>query len=143
MLNVEAAPYAETINQCQTLMRAFNMVSNPIKEIALTKKKINYSEGGILYWLDNNPEWAKRVHEFEINEKKFVYHCVHARTADDELLICLFVDPFDKKGWRKEVVDVYDHNVFTYTINLTCDWCSEYGYAPLKPLFGGVGIETN
>jgi hypothetical protein len=42
--------------------------------------------------------------------------------------------PRARVGWGRfpdgdEIIYLYDAN-FGYALNLTCDWCSEWGYAP-------------
>ena len=43
--------------------------------------KLNYSEntrlGGILYWLNNEPEWEETVKKIEQDNNVIVYHVAH------------------------------------------------------------------
>lgn len=105
--------------------------------------KVYYSErqnsffNATLYWLDNNPEWAKQVKEFENKNGVLVYHCQLTHTEMGDLLSLLYVAK-DEDEWSRERKDIEDREVFVKVLNLDDDFCSDYGYIGIQPSMGGI-----
>lgn len=103
--------------------------------------KLYYSErsplGGILYWLDNEPELEKKVKELEKTYGFRVFHATHEYTEFGECLDLLIVSKYEEE-WENDREMLDDGYVFSYVINLTTPWCSEFGDIAVKELAGGL-----
>ena len=102
---------------------------------------IYYSEqepfGGILYWLDNEPEWESAVREFEEEYNALVYHVIHTYTEFGELLNLLFVSDDDEE-WEYDNDDILEGCAMSYVINLDVPEFSEFGTIGVEEAAGGL-----
>lgn len=107
-----------------------------------------YSErtqlGGILYWLENEPEWEKKVREIERDLDIMVYHITHEYTEFGELLTMLYVSPYEEE-WEFDnaCIDYPALNdgtkrVYAYVYNMTYPLFSEFGVIGIKEVAGGL-----
>lgn len=97
---------------------------------------INESEhGGILYWVEG--EMERKIHEWEEKTGNLVYHVIHDYTEFGELLSLLYVSQYEEE-WQTDREDIQDGYALAYVMNLTDDWCSEYGSIGIRPQWGGV-----
>ena len=114
------------------LLKLHENVIDDFKEIAL----LNQSElGGILYWVEGETE--KKIHEWEEKTGNLVYHVIHDYTEFGELLSLLYVSTYEDE-WETDREDIQDGYALAYVMNLTDDWCSEYGSIGIRPQWGGV-----
>ena len=103
------------------LLKLHENVIDDFKEISL----LNQSEyGGILYWVEG--EMEKKIREWEEKTGNLVYHVIHDYTEFGELLSLLYVSQYEEE-WEMERDDLVDGYPLAYVMNLTDDWCSEYG----------------
>ena len=112
------------------------------------KDVLYYSErsplGGILYWLDNNPEWPKIVSDLEEEHNILVYHATHERTEFGELLDLLYVSSYEEE-WamdRDNIREAATQNgqffPIAYTVNLSDPLMSEFGSVGMRAVGGGL-----
>ena len=114
------------------LLKLHENVIDDFKEIAL----LNQSElGGILYWVEG--EMEKKIREWEEKTGNLVYHVIHDYTEFGELLSLLYVSQYEEE-WETDREDIQDGYALAYVMNLTDDWCSEYGSIGIRPQWGGV-----
>ena len=114
------------------LLKLHENVIDDFKEIAL----LNQSElGGILYWVEG--EMEKNIREWEEKTGNLVYHVIHDYTEFGELLSLLYVSTYEDE-WETDREDIQDGYALAYVMNLTDDWCSEYGSIGIRPQWGGV-----
>ena len=114
------------------LLKLHENVIDDFKEIAL----LNQSElGGILYWVEG--EMEKKIREWEEKTGNLVYHVIHDYTEFGELLSLLYVSQYEDE-WETDREDIQDGYALAYVMNLTDDWCSEYGSIGIRPQWGGV-----
>ena len=114
------------------LLKLHENVIDDFKEIAL----LNQSElGGILYWVEGETE--KKIREWEEKTGNLVYHVIHDYTEFGELLSLLYVSTYEEE-WETDREDIQDGYALAYVMNLTDDWCSEYGSIGIRPQWGGV-----
>ena len=114
------------------LLKLHENVIEDFKEISL----LNQSElGGILYWVEG--EMEKKIREWEEKTGNLVYHVIHDYTEFGELLSLLYVSTYEEE-WEMERDDLVDGYPLAYVMNLTDDWCSEYGSIGIRPQWGGV-----
>ena len=114
------------------LLKLHENVIDDFKEIAL----LNQSEhGGILYWVEG--EMEKKIREWEEKTGNLVYHVIHDYTEFGELLSLLYVSTYEEE-WETDREDIQDGYALAYVMNLTDDWCSEYGSIGIRPQWGGV-----
>lgn len=106
-----------------------------------------YSErsslGGILYWMNNVPEWADMIRKIEREHGILVYHVTHEHAPFGECLSCLYVSPYeedwelDEEGLSNDDPE-YGKILHAYVINLSSpDW-SEYGTIGVREVAGGL-----
>ena len=115
-------------------MSKLQIHSNAIKEF-LESGKLNRSERGILYWLEQDEE--KMVREWEKETGNMVYHVIKDNTEIGLLYTFLYVSD-DTEDWEEDREDIENNIAFTYVKNATIDYCSEYGTVGIMPLWGGV-----
>ena len=114
------------------LLKLHENVIDDFKEISL----LNQSEhGGILYWVEG--EMEKKIREWEEKTGNLVYHVIHDYTEFGELLSLLYVSQYEEE-WETDREDIQDGYALAYVMNLTDDWCSEYGSIGIRPQWGGV-----
>ena len=127
---------SEAINRMKKLK-----IYEPVIEEFRTHLKREYSEptqlGGILYWVDNELEWAKIVEDFENEYHALVYHVIHSYTSFGELLNLLFVSNYEEE-WDRDNSDIDDGYVFSYVANLSEPLFSEFGTIAVKNVSGGL-----
>lgn len=104
--------------------------------------KLGSSPIGVVYSLDQCGEWADKVKNLEKKYDITVYHCIHEQTIFGECLDCLYVSS-DTDEWeydRLAIGDEYGEEKFpiAYVMNLTDDFCSEFGSIGIKETFGGL-----
>ena len=114
------------------LLKLHENVIDDFKEIAL----LNQSEhGGILYWVEGETE--RKIREWEEKTGNLVYHVIHDYTEFGELLSLLYVSQYEDE-WESDREDIQDGYAVAYVMNLSDDWCSEYGSIGIRPQWGGV-----
>ena len=114
------------------LLKLHENVIDDFKEISL----LNQSElGGILYWVEG--EMEKKIREWEEKTGNLVYHVIHDYTEFGELLSLLYVSQYEDE-WETDREDIQDGYALAYVMNLTDDWCSEYGSIGIRAQWGGV-----
>ena len=114
------------------LLKLHENVIEDFKEISL----LNQSElGGILYWVEG--EMEKKIREWEEKTGNLVYHVIHDYTEFGELLSLLYVSTYEDE-WESDREDIQNGYALAYVMNLTDDWCSEYGSIGIRPQWGGV-----
>lgn len=97
---------------------------------------INYSVEGILFW--QSSEQMERIQAFEQQTGNLVYHVLDGYYLDiGRLLTLLYVTP-DKNEWPRERKDLIAGEIFTYVINVDCEYFSEYGIVGIEPFVGGL-----
>lgn len=115
-------------------MKAWGIIGDAIQQFR-HDDKVMVSEGGMLYWLDD--EQKKAVEEFEAESGGLVYMVIHNHTEFGELYSMLFVGK-DKADWATDRSDIADGYAFAYVKNVTDEWCSEYGTIGVENRFGGL-----
>ena len=104
--------------------------------------KLYYSERqnsifcATLYWLDNHPEWAGMVKEFEAETGYLVYHAQLTHTEFGDLLSLFFVGEEDE--WEYEREDLVNGQSCCKVLNLSEPRFSEMGYIGFQPAMGGI-----
>lgn len=106
--------------------------------------RIFYSEGtqlgGILYWLDNNPEWVEKVKEIEEEYNITCYHVIHNKTSFGELLSLLYVSEHEDE-WDFDRADLEPGDLMrpiAYVLNLDIPEYSEFGSIGIREMAGGL-----
>ena len=121
-------------------MESLGLMRNVIGDFKRSGK-VYYSErtplGGILYWLDNKPEWVQIVKDLEEQYGFLCYHATHEVTEFGELLDLLIVTKYEE-DWETERLDIQDGYVFSYVVNLSEPAFSEYGTIAVKQRAGGL-----
>lgn len=110
--------------------------------------RVYYSErqnkifDGILYEVNQNPEFKRIIKEFEEKKNAIVYHAQLTRFEFGLCLSLLFVSE-DEEEWEFEIEELTpDENKImypiAYCINLDNPDFSEYGTIGIKSLNGGI-----
>lgn len=133
--------FKKKLDEAILRMKKLNLFDPIISEFKRDQSLLQYSEptplGGILYWVKNNPEWEKKIKEFEKKNNALVYHAIHSYTELGELLDLLYVSD-NEEEWEYDLEDLENWCALSYCINLTDDMCSEYGTIAIKPAAGGL-----
>lgn len=123
-------------------MKMLSLMSNVIKDFE-KNGKVYYSErqnamfNAILYWVDNEPKFAKIIQEKEKKNNILVYHCQLTHTQFGDLLSLLFVSD-DEDNWEDERQELRNGIAYCYVANLDCEYDSDWGTIGIKPSMGGV-----
>lgn len=107
----------------------------------IENNRLYYSErmstrlDGVLYWLDNHPEYCKIVQDFEKKHGYLVYHVHVAHTYDfGPILTILYVDN-DSTRWEEDRTMLSKGHAFAYVHSNNG---GEFGYVGIKPMIGGI-----
>lgn len=101
------------------------------------KEKIYYSEGGILYWLDNHPDWVERVREVEKENGILVYHAILSHMEWGDLLSLFYVSQ-EEEEWYMDHDDLKEGIQLTYNFFLHDKSNGSFGSIGFAPFFGGL-----
>lgn len=128
-------------------MKALHLNRNVIYEFE-ELNIINYSErqnaifDGILYWIDNNPQFKQIIQEFEKEYGAMVYHAqLTYFNGFGQCLALLYVSK-NKQEWEMDLNDLTTpdktKNVCAYVANVSCPEYSEFGYIGIESRNGGI-----
>ena len=127
-------PFERKKQEALERMKMLNLFENAIKEFQ-QGNKVNMSECGFLYWLDDDQ--TKMVSEFETEHDALVYHVIHNYTEFGELLTFFYVSDHEEE-WEYDRADLKDGYACDYVKNLDEDAFSEFGSVAFKEQFGGL-----
>lgn len=97
--------------------------------------KLNYSENGILYWVDD--DMKKYIEQFEEKTKCLVYHVIKNHFGFGTCYSFLYISSYEEE-WQLERDDLKYNQPIVYVENVSDDTCSEFGRIGIEPLFGAV-----
>ena len=115
-------------------MKQLKIHENAIKEF-YDSGKLNLSENGILYWLDEKEQ--KIIKEWEKKTGNMVYHVIKNYMEFGLCYSFLYVSK-NNEEWERDNEELADGFPFVYVKNVNDDWCSEYGSIGITPKWGGV-----
>ena len=127
-------PFERKKQEALERMKMLNLFENAIRDFQ-QDNKLNMSECGFLYWLDD--EQTKMVSEFETEHDALVYHVIHNYTEFGELLTFFYVSDHEDE-WEYDRADLKDGYACAYVKNLDEDAFSEFGSVAFKEQFGGL-----
>ena len=105
--------------------------------------KLYYSErqnafmNAVLYFVDNEPKWAKKIKDIEIAKGILVYHAQLTHTTMGDMLSLLYVSSHEQE-WASDRNALAQAETCAYVMNLDDPDCSEFGWIGIKPAMGGV-----
>ena len=106
-------------------------------------ERVYYSETmnkmfrGILYWLDNKPEFMALKDKFEKETGGLVYHAELSHTTIGDMLTFFYVSQH-KDEWEMDREDIKHGQTFAYVNNLATPEFSEFGSVPFTCVNGGL-----
>ena len=115
-------------------MKLLKIHKNPINEFK-NENKINYSEQGALYWVEN--ELKEYIENWEKETNSLVYHVIKDYTTFGTLYSLLYVSN-NVEEWEDDIQNIKNGCCIAYVYNSTNDYCSEFGYIGIEPSIGGV-----
>lgn len=115
-------------------MRRWGIIYDAIQQFK-NEDRVMRSEGGILYWL--NEEQEKAVKEFEEEYGALVYAVIWNNTEFGELLSMLYVGN-EKDYWDQDKEDMKDGYAYAYVKNVTDETSSECGMIGVASRYGGL-----
>jgi hypothetical protein len=115
-------------------MKLWKLHENVVREFR-DDGVLNYSVGGVLYWLPD--EWKALVSNWESETGSLAYHGIFDKTEFGDLLTVLYVSQ-DKEEWALDRGDMDYGTQCCYVFNLTDPGFSEYGSCGITPLIGGL-----
>ncbi len=127
-------PFERKKQEALERMKMLNLFENAIRDFQ-QDNKLNMSECGFLYWLDD--EQTKMVSEFETEHDALVYHVIHNYTEFGELLTFFYVSDHEEE-WEYDRADLKDGYACAYVKNLDEEAFSEFGSVAFKEQFGGL-----
>ena len=127
-------PFKRKKQEALERMKMLNLFENAIRDFQ-QDNKVNMSECGFLYWLDD--EQTKMVSEFETEHDALVYHVIHNYTEFGELLTFFYVSDQEEE-WEYDRADLKDGYACAYVKNLDEEAFSEFGSVAFKEQFGGL-----
>ena len=117
-----------------------NGVLDYVKRDFIKDDTIYYSENGILFWLDERNDIPQvvldKVKELQ-NDGIVVFHATHEIAEFGELydLWCVTDEDVD---YESDSIERFKEGlIFSYVVNLTVPWYSEFGTIQYRTLFGG------
>lgn len=94
---------------------------------------------GYIYTLSD--EHMKLIQDWEKETNNLVYHVIHNFTNFGELLTILYVSQYTEE-WEMDRADIensiYPVTPLAYVMNLTDEFCSEYGRVGVRSSIGGL-----
>lgn len=124
-----------------TRMQMLGLMGNVRK--AFRNGTLYYSErqnayfNAVLYFLDNNPDWAAKIRELEQDKGILVYHAQLTHTSMGDMLSLLYVSKHETE-WALDRKALAQAETCAYVMNLDDPDCSEFGWIGIKPAMGGV-----
>ncbi len=115
-------------------MKKLRIHENAVKEFA-ENGKLNLSERGILFWLNEAEE--KMVRDWEKKTGNIVYHVIKNNMVFGLCYSFLYVSK-ESEEWELDNEDLTDACPYAYVKNVDDDYCSEYGRIGITPRFGGI-----
>ena len=117
-----------------------NGVLDYVKRDFVKDDTIYYSENGILFWLDERNDIPQvvldKVKELQ-NDGIVVFHATHEIAEFGELYDLWCVTDEDVDYENDSIEKFKDGMIFSYVVNLTVPWYSEFGTIGYRTLFGG------
>ena len=133
----------EALNRLRILQMKYGLLENVVKEFQVDDT-IYYSEyinqylKGLLYWIDNEDEYADAIKRFEEKHQSTVYHAIYTPTSHGRILSLLYVSPHQEE-WKMDRDDLNnDGRPLAYCINLDDDTSSEFGAIQIAKANGGI-----
>ena len=105
--------------------------------------RVYYSErqtrimDGVLYYLDNKPEFVELKKAFEDKYGALVYHCQLVNTNFGLMLSMLYVSE-NEEEWNLDRSCLSHNETYAYVCNLSCPQDSEIGLIGIRPVNGGI-----
>ena len=91
----------------------------------------------ILYFVDNNPEWADIIKDYEAETGNLVFHATLTHTEFGDLLDLLSI-PSEAEDIQPFLEDLSHGLIYSHCVNLTDPMCSESGMIQIRPAMGGI-----
>ncbi len=134
MENENLATKEEMIEEAVRRMKVLKLHQNPIKEFE-EEQKLNRSDKGILFWLDEDEE--KMVRDWENQYGYVVYHVIHSFSNLGETYELLYVAPY-MEDWEYDNENLLEGYTIAHVINKSMPDCSESGTIGVKNFAGGL-----
>lgn len=120
--------------ECLNRMKMLKLHTNAIKEFRQTGT-VNASEGGFLYWIEDNEKDI--VRNFEQEHNAVVYHIVRHCVGGNACLALFYVSN-NPDEWEMDRSDISNNTPFVYVLNEDEPAFSEFGTIGIACRFGGI-----
>lgn len=120
--------------EAETRIKKLNLHPNAVKEF-VEGRKLNLSERGMLFWLNEDEEKMVRLWEEETHN--IVYHIIKNNTEFGLCYSFLYVSKYEEE-WADDNYDLDEGYPLAFVKNVDDDFSSEYGSIGIKSMFGGV-----
>lgn len=120
--------------EAEARIKKLNLHPNAIKEF-VEGRKLNLSERGMLFWLNEDEEKMVRLWEEETGN--IVYHIIKTDTVFGLCYSFLYVSKYEEE-WEDDNYDLDEGYPLAFVKNVDDDYSSEYGSIGIKPFLGGV-----
>ena len=131
----------EALERLKILQKIYKLHTNVLTEYK-QDETIYYSESinklynGILYWLENKPEFVDAVKEIEKRHNVYVYHCILNHTEFGDWLSMLYVSNIPE-SWEVEKSELKSGTPFAYVYTFD-ELSSEFGPIEIAGVNGGL-----
>jgi len=116
-------------------MKMLNIIGRTVEEFRRSDL-LNRSEGGILYWL--NEDEKKYVAEFEKESGAKVYHVIMDYLKEGGHWYSMLYVSNKEENWSQERKELKNGEPRAYVYDDSAPWNSEDGLIGVKPQWGGV-----
>ena len=131
----------EVLERLKILQKAYQLHPNVLAEYKQDEtiyysERVNQLYNGILYWLNNKPEFVDAVNEIENKYNIYVYHCILNHTEFGDWLSMLYVSN-TPESWEDEKSELKlgTPYAFVYTFD---ELSSEFGPIEIAGVNGGL-----
>lgn len=115
-------------------IKKLNLHPNAVREF-IEENKLNLSERGMLYWLDETE--LDMIDEWQKETGNLVYHVIK-NNMEFGLCYSLLYVSVSEDEWEDDNYDLDDGYPLVFVMNVDDEFCSEYGSIGIKPFMGGV-----
>ena len=131
----------EAVERLKILQQVYRVQQNVLKEYKQDKtiyysERINKTYDGILYWLNNKPEFVEIVKEIEHKYNIYIYHLILSHTEFGEWLSMLYVSSEPEK-WKYEKLELKSGTTYAFVYTFD-ELYSEFGPIEITGVNGGL-----
>lgn len=131
----------EAVERLKILQQVYKVHPNILNEFkqdgtVYYSERINKSYDGVLYWLNNRPEFEEAVKEIEEKHNIYIYHAILNHTEYGPWLSMLYISD-TPDNWEDEKSELKSGMPYAYVYDFT-GYGSEFGLIKIAGANGGL-----